>query len=271
MSQRKFKLIVADMDGTLLDDKYRVRPELIEAVKQARAKGVDLTVATGRMYLSALPHIEELQVSLPVIAANGALVKDPGTGEVISQKLLNRDLAREALRLTENSTAQRFVNIKDVYYTDASEDTVREYSKALKMSFVGKRPLEQALTEDPLMVTIRDKEDKIITMTAMLREHFGDRVYLVNSRSFFIDINHPEVSKGAALVDLCQRVGVKPAEVIAIGDGWNDREMFAAAGLGAAVANAPEAVKESADYVCVNPNFMGVIEVIERYILAGPG
>lgn len=268
MSQGKFKLIVADIDGTLLDDTYKVMPQLLAAVKQARAKGVDLAVATGRMFLSALPIVQELQVSLPVIAANGALIKDPGTGEIISQKRLPRDLALEALRLTENSTAQRFVNIKDIYYTDAPESTAREYSKALKINFVGRVPLAEAITEDPLMVTIRDKEDQITEMTAMLRGHFGNRVYLANSRSIFIDINNPEVSKGAALAELCRKVGVEPAEVIAIGDGWNDREMFAAAGLGAAVANAPEAVKKSAGYICQSSSYMGVVEVIERYILA---
>lgn len=168
--------------------------------------------------------------------------------------------------MTENGTAQRFVNINDVFYTDAPEKASQRYEEALKIRFLRRPSLYEVINEDPLMLVVRDSEEEVRRLTVVLREYFGDRVYLANSKPFFIDINHPGVSKGAALLDLCQRLGISPAEVIAIGDGWNDREMLALAGLGAVVANAPEALKQTADYVCDNPSYRGVIEVIERFI-----
>lgn len=266
---RRFKLIAADLDGTLLDDTYTVKPELMNAVNRCRYRGVEMAVATGRLYPSALPFVKDLGVTLPVIASNGAIIRDPQTGELIYDLPLAKDLAMEALRLTAGVTSQRFVNIRDTFYTDASDEASRKYSEALRIQFTRRIPLEDAVTEDPTMVVIRDREEEISRLTAILREHFGDRVYLANSKPFFVDINHPGVSKGAALLNLCRNIGINPEEVIAIGDGWNDLEMFKAAGIGAAVANAPEALKEKADFVCTKPSYRGVIEVIERFILSG--
>ncbi|MHB9093982.1 MAG: Cof-type HAD-IIB family hydrolase [Eubacteriales bacterium] len=262
----KFRLIAADLDGTLLDDTYRVMPELLSSINEGRAKGVELVVATGRLYPSALPFVRDLAVCLPVIASNGAVVRDPGTGELICHLPLARDLAVEALMLTGGGSAQRFVNIRDNFYTDAPEETSKRYSEALRINFITRVPLEEVVTEDPTMVVIRDGDAEICRLTGILREHFGEKVYLANSKPFFIDINHPAVSKGTALVNLCERLGISLQEVIAVGDGWNDLEMLGVAGLGAAVANAPEELKASADYVCNNQSYKGVIEIIERFL-----
>lgn len=263
----KFKLIAADMDGTLLDDKYRVRPELLAAIEKCRARGIDLVLATGRLYPSVLPYVKDLGVTLPVIASNGAVVKDPGTGELLYHVPVDKDFAVEALRLTKSDTAQRFVNIRDKFYTDAPEETSRMYSEALKIDFIRVLNLEEAVTEDPTMVVIRDREEEIARMTELLRQELGDKVYLANSKPFFLDINNRRISKGSAITFLCQKLQVDLSEVIAIGDGWNDLEMFRAVGMGAAVANAPDQLKKTADYVCSLPSYQGVIEVIEKFLL----
>jgi Cof subfamily protein (haloacid dehalogenase superfamily) len=263
----KFKLIAADLDGTILDDNYTVMPELLSYINRAREKGVDLVVATGRLYPSAMPFVTDLGVTLPVIASNGAVVKNPLTGELIYHFPLAKELAIEALKLTEGDTVQRFVNIDDLFYTDASEEATEKYAKALKIEFIRKTNLEEIVTEDPTMVVIRDTEDEVARMTAILKENLGNRVYMANSKPFFIDINNPLVSKGMALQKLCERLGIKKEKVIAIGDGWNDLQMFRAAGIGAAVANAPPKLKGYCDYICENSTYKGVMEVIEKYIL----
>jgi len=266
---KKYRLLAADLDGTLLDDTYRVTPDLLSYINKSRSNGVELVVATGRLYPAALPFVRELQVSLPVIASNGAVVKDPLTGETICQLPLPMDLAIQVLKFTNEHPVQRFVGVRDNLYTDAPDEASRKYSEALKVNFVRRIPLETAVTEDPTMIVIRGPEGEILQLTGQLRRHFGDRVYLANSKPFFIDVNHPQASKGAALVSLCRRMGIDPGEVIAIGDGWNDLEMFRVAGTGIAVANAPDRLKEEADYVCANPSYKGVIEVIKRFILPG--
>ncbi len=263
----KYRLIAADLDGTLLDDTYRVMPDLLSHINQSRSNGVELVVATGRLYPAALPFIRDLNVCLPVIASNGAVVKDPLTDETICQLPLPMDLAIQVLRFTNDYPVQRFVCVRDNFYTDAPEEASRKYSEALRITFTRRIPLETVITGDPTMIVIRGKEEEISVLTGKLRRHFGDKVYLANSKPFFIDINHPEASKGSALSNLCRRMGIDPGDVIAVGDGWNDLEMFKVAGMGIAVANAPDSLKEEADYVCDHPAYKGVIEVIKRFIL----
>ncbi len=267
INMTQFKLIAADLDGTLLDDRYTVLPELMLYINKARELGVEITVATGRLYPSALPFVRDLGVKLPVIASNGSVIKDPVTGTLVHQFTLDKSLAVEVLNMARNYEVHRFVNLHDVFYTDAPGIQTRRYSEALKVDFVYKDPLEEAITEDPIMVVLRGSDEEVARLTEIMRNHFGDRVYLANSKPFFIDVNHPGVSKGTGLIDLCQRINIKPEEVIAIGDGWNDLEMFQAAGLGAAVANAPDELKEHAGYVCSETTYKGVIEVIKNFVL----
>lgn len=263
----KFKIIAADLDGTILDDTYQVLPELLSCINKARKKGVELLVATGRLYPSALPFVQDLGVKLPVIASNGAVIKDPLTGELVHQVTLDKDLAIEVLKMTEDYPVQRFINLGDVFYTDSPDVKTRRYSEALKVDFIHHNPLEDVVVEDPVMVVLRGSDEEIARLTAEMRNYFGERVYLANSKPFFIDVNHPGISKGTGLAELCRRLNIDPAAVIAIGDGWNDLEMFQFAGLGAAVANAPDKLKEHADYVCSEEAYGGVIEVIERFVL----
>lgn len=262
-----YKLIAADLDGTVLDDTYAVSGVLKEYVARARERGTELVIATGRLFPSALPFVKELEVTLPVIASNGAVVKTPLDGNMIYHVPLDKNLAGEVLDFTKDYPVQRFLNINDIFYTDAPEEQTIRYSEALKVQFTRVEPLEQMLTEAPTMVVIRGKDEIIKELTDHMRDHFGERAYLANSKPFFIDVNHPAVSKGAALAKLCQHLKIDLSQVIAIGDGWNDLEMFRLTGLGAAVANAPEDLKREADYVCENETYQGVIEVIEKFVL----
>lgn len=169
--------------------------------------------------------------------------------------------------MTREYPVQRFINLGDVFYTDSPEVKTRRYSEALRVDFIRHNPLEEVVVEDPVMVVIRGSDEVIAHLTGEMRNHFGERVYLANSKPFFIDVNHPGISKGSGLSELCRRLNIDPYAVIAIGDGWNDLEMFQFAGLGVAVANAPDKLKEHADYVCSEATYRGVIEVIERFVL----
>lgn len=231
-------------------------------------KGTHLVVATGRLYPSALPFVRELSVTLPVIASNGAVIKDPENGKMIYHFPLERDIVRDVLKITQSSPVQRFVNINDIFYTDAPEENTKRYSEALKVQFIHIKPLESILdNKEPTMAVIRGNDEIISQMTGVLRDYFGEKVYLANSKPFFIDVNNPSVSKGAALARLCNDLKIDPKDVISIGDGWNDLEMFKVSGIGAAVANAPDKLKNKADYVCENSTYRGVIEVIKQFVL----
>lgn len=262
-----FRLIAADLDGTILDHSNRLKPQLLSAINKCRSQGVELVISTGRLYPSAKPIIDELSICLPVISSNGAVIKDPLSGELIYHMPLPRELAIEALMLTKGDSAQRFICIQDSFYTDVSQEEAIKYSKALNVTFVRHVPLESIITDDPTIIVVKDREDEIARLTTLLTKNLGSKVHIANSTPCYIDINHPKVSKGAGLMKVCKLLGINPKEVIAVGDGWNDLEMFEVAGLGAAVSNAPRDLKRKADYICKNHSYKGVIEVLERFVL----
>ena len=91
------KMIAMDLDGTLLDEEKNIAPEDAAAVKDAVAAGYYVTLATGRMYRSALPYAQELGLPHPLVVYNGALIRDPGTGENLGQWPLPLDVAQSVL------------------------------------------------------------------------------------------------------------------------------------------------------------------------------
>lgn len=262
----KYKLVAVDLDGTLLDEQYKVTPEVRDIVSRGRAKGIGFTFATGRLYPSARQFAVELGLTLPLITYNGALIKEANGQKPVFHLPLERDLAQDVLDVTREWPGRRFVFIGDVVYTDTEDEVTRSYAKALRVEFRRLEQLEQVLFESPTMITFRNEPPEIDKLTEFIRNHFQDKIYLVNSRPFFLDIAHREVSKRRGLEELCARLGIKAEEVIAIGDGLNDLEMLEFAGLGAAVANAPEELKAKAGYVAGGSHYHGVIEVMEKFL-----
>ncbi len=265
--RRKFKLIVSDLDGTIFDSTYTITDQLRQAVQSARAKGCLFTLATGRSYPSAVQYSRLLDVEIPLITYNGAMIRYPGDGKMVSEVPLAKEKAREIMRLTEGHQLLRFVHVDDMVYTDSSEELIQQYSAALKIKFRYMQNLQKALVKDPTMLVLRSEPQIINSWTFLIRKLFGATLYTANSRPFFLDIVDPRVSKGAALKCLAHYLGISPAETIAIGDEANDLEMMAEAGLGATIGNAAEPVKKAAGYVAAKDYWEGVIEIIERFVL----
>lgn len=262
----KYKLVAVDLDGTLLDEQYKVMPEVRDIVSRARTGGIGFTFATGRLFPSARQFAAELGLNLPLITYNGALIKEANSVKPVFHLPMDRELAREVLDITQDWPGRRFVFIDDVVYTDTEDEVTRNYAKALRVEFRRLRQLEPAYFESPTMITFRNEPPEIDKLTEFIRNHFQDEIYMVNSRPFFLDIAHREVSKGRGLAELCHRLGIKAEEVIAVGDGWNDLEMLEFAGLGAAVANAPDDLKSRAGYVAEGSYYHGVIEIMEKFL-----
>lgn len=262
----KYKLVAVDLDGTLLDEEYKVMPEVRDIVARARAKGVGFTFATGRLFPSARQFALELGLNLPLITYNGALIKGANGAKTLFHLPLDRELAREVLDMTQDWTGRRFVFIDNVVYTDTEDEVTRNYAIALRVEFRLLKQLDRALSEGPTMITFRNEPPEIDKLTGFMRNHFQDAIYMVNSRPFFLDITHREVTKGRGLAELCSHLGIRADEVLAVGDGWNDLEMLEFAGLGAVVANAPEGLKAKADYVAAGSHYHGVIEIMEKFL-----
>ena len=269
-------LIALDLDGTLVDDDLRLRDRTIAAIRAAIDRGVSVSVVTGRMATSALRFARELGIRDPIVGYQGALIRAiPGEGDArLGRLLLHRPLAaaatREAIEWSRSIGLDPHVNHLERFVIRADDPRAEDYS-----AFLGGR----AIIVDDLIAWVRRPVSKVISVAEQPIDHavldvararFEGRAAVTISHPRFLEFVRPGVSKGAAVAWLARRAGVPLANVLAIGDQFNDLEMIAAVGHGAAMPHAPLPVQAAGRYVAPPLAEEGVAQLIEKLVLATP-
>ena len=267
-----YRLIVTDMDDTLLNEKGLLSPATIEAIEAARAAGAELVLASGRMPCAMRPFARELNVTLPMIAYNGAEVIDPNTNESLYRLYLPVDLSLELVRFCEEIGLHVQAYDGDDFLTPEDNEMAREYRDSVygvaHMRVTG-QPLSECVTwEQPKLLAITDP-GKTVELLNRIKERFDGRMVSAITRPQYIECTSPQSRKELALAELCRQLNVPAEEVIAFGDGQNDVGMIRFAGLGYAMANAREEVRAQADHIAPSNHEDGVAQFIMQLIKEG--
>jgi Cof subfamily protein (haloacid dehalogenase superfamily) len=264
-----YKLLVVDIDGTILGDTANPTPPVIEALNQAQQAGVKLAIATGRMYRSALRFHRLLDSPLPLISYQGALIKDPKDNRVYLHEPVPLEYALEVLSFLAQMDVSLHVYLNDsLYVASLSPETVA-YAKRSGVEPVVVPDLFQVLTAEPTKILAVGKNAKLMDeILALLKEKYQpEALYLTRSTDFFVEVAHPSASKGNAVKFLAEKVlEITADEVICIGDNFNDLEMIAYAGLGIAMKGGPSRVQEQANWVAPSVEEDGVATAIHKFI-----
>ncbi len=266
----KYKLLALDLDDTLLNAEYKISSRNAAAIRRAVEQGVMVTIATGRMFRSALPYARELQVDLPLITYHGALIKKVG-GEVLRHSPLSNAQALEILRLGMEEGFHLNIYLDDSLYIAEENEYTRYYQQIASVPWIKVGDLSVFLLEnkrDPTKLTIINMEpQRLQELQQMLQGRYDSELYILQSRPHFLEITAKEATKGQALYFLGEKEGITPQEMVAIGDSYNDIDMLKFAGLGVAVANAPQEVRDAADVIARPNTEDGVALFIEEYLL----
>ncbi len=263
-----FKLLVVDLDGTARSRAFGITPGVRAAVAAARARGVRVTVATGRMWRSAAPWVAELGADPPVILYNGGQVFDFSTGRMLYARRLPRAAARSVLALVARDPALRpHVYLEDRVFAERAHPLSDAYAADDGLSYEVVPSLDALLGDDPQKLLVIGEPERIRRLQRAV-EDAALPVHAVQSEPVYLEILPRGVSKGSALVVMLEALGIAAEDTIAVGDNWNDLEMIETAGLGVAMGHAPEGVRACADFVCRTGDEEGVREVIERFILS---
>ena len=270
------RLLALDIDGTLVGSDLALRDRTVAAIRRAVERGVSVSIVTGRMATSATEFAAALGLTEPIVAQQGAVIREMpargarGPGRLVRHTPLAADVAREALIWSRDVCGlDPHINHLERLIIRADDPRADDYS-----AFLGVRAV---LTSD-LAAWIRRPVTKIIAVgdepgpvSGLLpaRRAFGGRATPTVSHPRYLEFVAPGVTKGRGLRWLARRAGVPLSQVMAIGDQYGDLEMIAEAGHGVAMAGAPIPVQAVARYVAPPLEDEGAAQMIEQLILPG--
>jgi Cof subfamily protein (haloacid dehalogenase superfamily) len=274
-----YRLLALDVDGTLLDPHGVLRPAVQEAVTAVQARGLRVTLCTGRRFRTALPIAQKLGVHEPLVVHNGALLKDPASGNTIQQCYMPQDIYHQGLAFLRQLSTP-------MVYIDAFHEQVDILTETLEQAHPFQREylaenLEHCQVDTDIdappahgvvMMSIMADPPSLHALRDTAIAAFGARARLnvlanKNYQGSILEILHPDVSKWYALRQFAAQEGIAPEEIIAVGDDHNDVEMLRHAGLGIAMGNAAEAVQEAADYVTESNAEDGLALALDHFVL----
>jgi len=262
-------MVAVDLDDSLLDDNLTISLENRQAVYRAINQGIIVTVATGRMFKSALPYVEQLGIDVPVITYQGALVINALSRDVLLHYPVPLDISKEVISESKQNNIHLQVYVDDEYYFERQNKYSDFYFKVSGIEGKAVGPLEDFLVCQPTKLLMIDEPENILKWMGYYRKKYGGRLQVAVSKANYLEFTSIEATKGNAVRYLADMYGIKREEVIAIGDSFNDIPMLTYAGLGVAMGNAPESVKSHADYITYSNNDNGVAHVLEKFVLEG--
>lgn len=264
------RLIVADLDGTLLNSAHVISPLTEQALHDAIAQGVLFTVATGKTFPSTPAIIEQFNIQIPVICGNGTTIYAPD-GTLLYEDPIPLAYAVEAVEIAQ---ARGFV---PVIYVDHGllaaamdenvEEIVAHHEPMPDMVPDIVAAMRDGYTPHKLILMNQDHA-RVEVFQAELNRTFAGRAAVMRSGlASVVEVMPLNVTKGTALVQMLDYLDITLDETIAFGDNCNDLDMIQRARIGVAMGHAPDDVKRGADYVTGTNDEDGVGHAIHKFVL----
>jgi Cof subfamily protein (haloacid dehalogenase superfamily) len=261
------RLVVADVDGTLVTPGKILTTRARTAVQQLIAAGIAFTITSGRPPLGMKMLIDDLQLRDPITAFNGGLLVRPDLS-VIRERLVPREavhsvievLSRDGLDVWIYTDADWRVRSRQAPHVEREEWTVK-FSPRVVASF------DDVLDRVVKIVGISDDQDAMARCLTEVRQTCGRDVSAALSQPYYLDVTHPEANKGAVIDALSELLAVPAAQIATIGDMPNDVLMFERSGVSIAMANASAEVQHAATFVTTSNVEEGFAVAMEQFVL----
>ncbi len=287
------RLLLADVDGTLVTKEKILTDRAKEAVKKLRAAGIEFAITSGRPPRGMSMLIEPLGITTPIAAFNGGLFVKPQGLEIIEQRVLKKDVVEAVIKIIEDHQLgvwiyrgnDWFVHERHGAHVDREEWTVK-FPPTVVDSYEGK-------TDDVAkIVGVSDDLDAVAKCEKAVQDAFKNgvgtkkgtpqrdfsreddaaakgkpMVSAARSQPYYLDVTHPDANKGGVVAALSRMLKLQPEEIATIGDMPNDVAMFEKGGLSIAMGQSSDEVKKSAHEVTTSSEDEGFANAVERFVL----
>lgn len=269
----KYKLLVLDVDGTLLNNDKEISSRTLAALLKVQQMGVHIVLASGRPTYGILPVAKKLELGNYggyILSYNGAQIIDARTGEVLFEKRINPEMLPYIEKKARKNGFSIFTYTEDRIIADRSDDPyIRQEASLNNMKLIEEPEFSIAIDFSPCKCMLAsDNEEALVGLEEHWRKRLNGVLDVFRSEPYFLEVVPCSVDKANTLGILMEKLGVKPEEVMAIGDGVCDFSMIQMAGLGVAMGNAQDSVKVCADVVTASNEEDGVALAVEKAILS---
>jgi len=273
LANHPYKLLVVDIDGTLLGKNGTISAEDREALAGACDRGIPVSLSTGRVTQASLRIINQLSLDGCHIFYDGALVTDPKQGEEVYVQPISKAVVRQAVEFAH-------LNKIDIeFYSSAHYFAEREsWSTDIRRQFFGIQPTivdftnlwqQERIIKGTLTVSSPEERAKADSFCLQFKSSldFSRTKSPAYPEVDFINVLTPGVSKGNALEALASHLGISMNAIMAIGDGANDISLLSSVGLAVVMGNAPDDVKAVADYITLDVDHSGLAAAVNKFLL----
>lgn len=265
-----YKIIVLDIDDTLLTDDHEISPRTKEALLKAQDLGVKVVLASGRPTYAMHKIAEELllnEYGSYVLSFNGGIITDYRTKNNVYECTLTKEQAHELYEISKKYDVFVHTYVDNDIITEKGNEYTDIEGQITGMPIVEVGSFVEHVQADVVKLLMLEHPEKLEKVEKILQKELQGKISVMRSKPFFLELTNNEVDKGKSLNHLIKILGIHQDEVIAIGDGSNDLPMIKFAGLGVAMGNAADEIKKQADYVTDTNNNDGIAKVVEKFIL----
>ena len=267
------KLVALDMDGTLLNSRHEISSENRELIKTCIEKGVKFVLISGREIESIKHYSRILDLDTYLTGYNGSLITNNDGDKAVFSNTLNPRLVKTVIE--EAYKANKFII---AFLQDSilvSDNSSKWYKNFLEFTIANPIVVDDLLLyldennkwDEINKICLSDDHKKLIDFKEAIEPKLKEEFTLLFSLPFFLEVFNNNVSKGLALEKLAHYYGVNREEILAIGDGENDISMIKFAGLGVAMGNSSQLVRNSADFITLTNDENGVASTLRKFLI----
>ena len=256
-----YKAVFSDFDGTLLTPQHTISPRTVAAIKRLTANGIPFVPISARSPLGILPYWKQLETNNVLVAFSGALILNQRLELIYSVQIDPKDILDINTVLADHPLlGVNYYTNNDCHARDVENKWVIYERSVTKIEI---HPFDEVAARSPHKIQIIGEAEEIIEIEIILKEKFP-HLSICRSHANFLEVMHKSATKGSAVRFLEDYFGVKDDEVIAFGDNFNDLDMLEHAGLGVAMGNAPDEIKQAANVVTATNNEDGLALILEE-------
>lgn len=266
-----YEILVLDIDGTLTNSKKEISTNTLEAIRKIQERGHKVVLASGRPTPGIVQLAKQLSLSEYngyILSYNGAKIINCNTNEVIYQKTLPKEMIKDLYEAAIQNNVGIISYEDDTIIAGTPIDEFME--KEAKINNIPIKRVDnfsEYITFDVNKCLMTGPGDHLAQVEQIMKQKFGHILNIYRSEPFFLEIMPKDIDKAYSLSKLLEHLGLSKDQMISCGDGYNDLSMIQYAGMGVAMANAQEIVKNAADYITLSNDEDGVAHVINEFML----